>query len=102
MVLPDFVEEKVSSTLCGNVRSRGDEVGPFAEGIHYYHDRVIPMRFRKLDNAVYADCVPSCCPSCRGVELSDRLLTLDLGPAAEVACLGVESNVSRHLGPPQA
>src|ERR1700675_396483 len=102
MVLPDFVEEKVSSTLRGNVRSRGDEVDSFAEGVHYYHDRVVPMCFRKLDNEVYADRVPSCCRSCRRMEFSERFVALDLGPAAEIARLRVESNVPRHLGPPVA
>src|ERR1700675_3748391 len=102
MVLPDFVEEKVSSTLRGNIRSRGDEVDSFAEGVHYYHDRIVPMCFRKLDNEVYANRVPSCCRSCCRMEFSERLVALDLGPAAEVARLGVESNVPRHLGPPVA
>src|ERR1700675_783167 len=102
MVFPDFVEEQVSRTLRGDIGSRGDEVGPFAEGIHYYHDRIIPMRFQKLDNEVYTDRVPSCCRSCHRMELSNRLLALDLGAAAEVACLGVESDVLRHLGPPVA
>src|SRR6202795_3609464 len=102
MVFPDFVEEKVSSTLRGNVRSRGDEVDSFAEGVHYYHDRIVPVCFRKLDNEIYADRVPSCCRSCRQMEFSERFVASDLGPAAEIARLRVESNVPRHLGPPVA
>jgi hypothetical protein len=77
-----------------------DEMYLSSDTVDDYHDHVVAISLRKLNNEVETNNIPSVCWSLCRVEFSIGLVVLQLCPIAKVTGFDIESNVLRHLGPP--
>jgi hypothetical protein len=59
MEFPDIVSELSSRPFRGDSCVYWKEVGTFGKRVHYYHDSIVAIRLRKLNNEVYTYRVPS-------------------------------------------
>ena len=64
-MLPHMHKVQPSSSEGSDGGVGGNEVGMFADRVHYVHNRIIAIGLRKLDYEIYADGVP---PSLRDGE----------------------------------
>jgi len=78
----------------------GNEVGVFADQVHYVHNRIIAVGLGKLNYEIYADGVPVSLGDGEGLELTHRLVPLCLCPDAYVTGLHILTYISGHLQPP--
>ena len=97
---PDLLKEETCGTRCGDGGKCRGEVGPLCDRVDYHHYGVVTRRFRKLDYKVHADRFPRCGGDRKGVEFTDRKMSLSFGAEAEVTGGDVLAYVPRHLRPP--
>jgi hypothetical protein len=74
-------------------------VGLLAEGVDYYHYRVVSVRFREF-NEVDAYGVPADVRRRKRLKVTGWRLSQDLGAEAEIAGSSVLTDVPRHVWPP--
>jgi hypothetical protein len=82
MVLPDLIEIQSDCFFCIESCVSGDEVRALGDTVNNYHDCIIAMSLRKLNNEVDTHDVPSVCWSLCRVKLSIRSMVLQLSPIA--------------------
>lgn len=101
MQFPDVVEEQLCSSFHGNGSVCGDEMSPFREGVHDYHDCVVSCGGWKFYNEVHTNGIPPCFWDWQGVEFSCGEVSLWLRPEAHITGRDILANVFGHLWPPE-
>jgi hypothetical protein len=96
MQFPDIVQEQSGHSECRNCCCGGDEVSLFPYRVHHIHDCVIPMGLGEFDYEVHVDGIPTAFWNWEGVEFSNRMPPLNLGPKAEVTCLHLLGDIWGH------
>jgi hypothetical protein len=75
-------------------------MGSFAEGVDYYHYRIVSVRLQEFDYEVDTYGVPADVRCWKELEVAGRWPSQDLGAEAEIASSSVLTNVPRHVRPP--
>jgi hypothetical protein len=78
MVLPDLLEVQSDCSFCIDHGVSGNEICSFSDTVDDYHDCIIAMHMRKLNNEVNANDVPLVCWSLCRVKLSIGSMVLQL------------------------
>ena len=82
MVLPPMPQVQPGSSEGSDGSVGGDEVGAFADQVHYVYNCIIAIGLRKLDYEIYADGVPESLRDGEGLELTHQSAPLCLCPEA--------------------
>ena len=100
MQLSYMIPEKACGTYCGDRSVHRNEVGTFGKEIHHYHDGIVPIGLREVNDKVNTYCVPPPIGDWSGIKMTHWWLAQYFGPKTEIAGRGVPANVPRHLWPP--
>jgi hypothetical protein len=82
MVLPDLLEVQSDHSFCIESCVSGDEMCSLGGTVNNYHNHIVAMHMRKLNNKVDTDDVPLIFWSLCRVKLSVRSTVLQLGAIA--------------------
>lgn len=93
VLTPDVMKIKSHSSQGSDSSRCWDEVHSFGDRVYDVHDSIVAIGLREFDNEIYTHNIPTGLGNRERVEFSNWLM-------AEVACLAVLANVTRHLGPP--
>ena len=100
MMTPDVLKEETCCPRSSDGGERGGKMGSFGDGVHYDHCCVMTGGLWELDDEVHADRLPGCRRHGKGVQLSNREVSLSLSAETEVAGRDILAYVPRHLWPP--
>src|SRR5271169_5432284 len=99
-MFPDFFEVDARGAFGSDCRVCGDEMCAFPSRIHNVHDRIVPVRFGQFDDKIDTNRIPSFFRRLHRMEFAHWWLSNRLCPLAGVTSFDVDSDISRHLGPP--